>query len=247
MWSFGPPAANRMGPNYVSLMGDGIQFLDIIFFAMVAGFIFLRLRSVLGRRTGNERHRPDAFGVGRPAERSEEAVALPDRTGKPAARIEAEGKSWMDNSPAGAGLTQIKIADRRFDPAVFLEGAKQAYEMIVAAFAKGDRETLRMLLADDVHDNFISAIEERERQGQTLETTITAIKSADIAEARLDGKQAEITVKFVSDMVSVARDAQGEPVGGPGREREVTDIWSFGRDLSSKDPNWLLIATRSES
>jgi predicted lipid-binding transport protein (Tim44 family) len=229
-------------------MGDGIQFLDIIFFAMVAGFIFLRLRSVLGRRTGNERQRPDGFGLGRRRERNEDnVVALPDRGAKPAARTEAEAKLWAEDSPVGAGLTQIKIADHRFDPATFLDGAKQAYEMIVAAFAKGDRETLRMLLADEVHDNFIAAIEERERQGQTLETTITAIKRADIVEARLDGKHAEVTVKFVSDMVSVAKDSAGEPVGGPGREREVTDIWTFGRDTSSKDPNWFLIATRSES
>ncbi len=230
-------------------MGDGIQFLDIIFFAMVAGFIFLRLRSVLGRRTGNERQRPEApFGLGRRPERAEDnVVALPDRGARRQVGAEAETKLWAEDSPVGAGLTQIKIADHRFEPATFLDGAKQAYDMIVAAFAKGDRETLGMLLADEVRDNFVAAIEERERQGQTLETTITAIKRADIVEARLDGKQAEVTIKFVSDMVSVAKDSAGEPVGGSGGEREVTDIWTFGRDTSAKDPNWLLVATRSES
>lgn len=230
-------------------MGDGIAFLDIIFFAMVAGFIFLRLRSVLGRRTGNERQRPEApYGLGRRPEPAEDnVVALPDRGARPAAGPEADARLWAEDSPVGAGLTQIKIADHRFEPAAFLEGAKQAYDMIVTAFAKGDRETLRMLLADEVHDNFIAAIEERERQGQTLETTIALIKQTDIVEARLDGKQAEVTIKFVSDMVSVVRDTAGEPIGGPGAEREVTDIWTFGRDTSAKDPNWLLIATRSES
>ena len=226
-------------------MGDGF-LLDIIFFAMVAGFIFLRLRSVLGRRTGNERQRPDGFGAGRPApeRRDDNVVALPDR-GQAAAKG-ADAKLWAEDSPVGAGLTQIKIADHRFEPAVFLDGAKQAYEMIVAAFAKGDRDTLRMLLADEVYENFASAIAEREQQGHTLETTITAIKHADIVEARLEGRTAEVTVKFVSDMVSVTRDAAGEAVGGPSREREITDIWTFARDTSNKDPNWLLVATRSE-
>lgn len=230
------------------MMGDGIQFLDIIFFAMVAGFIFLRLRSVLGRRTGHERRRPDGFGLGPRPERAEDnVVALPDRAGRPGPKSEAEAKLWAEDSPVGAGLTQIKIADHRFEPASFLEGAKQAYEMIVAAFAKGDRETLRMLLADEVYENFVTAIDERERQGHSLETTITAIKRADIAEARLEGKTAEVTVKFVSDMVSVTKDAQGELVGGPGREREVTDVWTFARDTTAKDPNWALVATRSEN
>ena len=229
-------------------MGDGIQFLDIIFFAMVAGFIFLRLRSVLGRRTGNERQRPEGYGLGRRAERGEDnVVALPERAARAGHPTEADAKLWAEGSPVGAGLTQIKIADHNFDPATFLNGAKQAYEMIVDAFAKGDRETLRMLLADEVNENFTSAIEERERQGHKLETTIAAIKQADIVEARLDGKHAEVTIKFVSDMVSVTRDSAGEPVGAPGREREITDIWTFGRDTSSNDPNWLLVATRSEN
>lgn len=228
-------------------MGDGF-ILDIIFFAMVAGFIFLRLRSVLGRRTGNERPPPsDALGGKRPQERADDnVVALPDRAGRPPARS-ADAKLWAEDSPIGAGLTQIKIADHTFEPATFLEGAKQAYEMIVASFAKGDRETLRMLLADEVFENFSGAIDEREKLGQTLETTITRIKQADMAEARLDGRTAEITVKFVSDMVSVTRDASGEAVGGPAREREVTDVWTFARDTSAKDPNWLLVATRSEN
>lgn len=226
-------------------MGDGF-FLDIIFFAMVAGFIFLRLRSVLGRRTGNERRPTDAFAK-RPAERAEDnVVALPDRAGRAPAKG-ADAKLWAEDSPVGAGLTQIKIADHSFEPAGFLEGAKQAYEMIVASFAKGDRETLRMLLADEVFENFTGAIAEREKQGHTLETTITRIKQADIAEARMDGRMAEVTVKFVSDMVSVTKDSAGEPVGGPAREREVIDLWTFARDTSNKDPNWALVATRSES
>lgn len=230
-------------------MGDGFQFLDIIFFAMVAAFIVLRLRSVLGRRTGSERHRPDRFRLDQ-TQSEDNVVALPDRPGpspsEPSSKEDA--RLWADDSPIGAGLTQIKIADHAFEPARFINGARAAYEMVVAAFANGDRETLKMLVNDDVYQNFAGAIQQREDGEQTLETTIVAIETADIVEAELKGKIAEITVKFVSEMVSVLKDKDGEPVGSPGsHQREVTDIWTFSRDVSGRDPNWLLVATRSEN
>lgn len=228
-------------------MSDGLNFLDILLVAMVAGFIFLRLRSVLGRRTGHERQRPDAYRI---REGSEDGAVKPaDRepqAGDDGSR-EAEAALWAEDSPVGAGLTQIKIADHAFEPGRFVEGSRAAYDMIVTAFARGDRDTLRGLLSDDVYENFETAIEERESQQQRLETTITAIKSADIVDARMNGRNAEITVKFVSDMVSVLRNEKGENVGGQPQEREVTDIWSFARDTRARDPNWLLIATSSEN
>ncbi|MDP6344490.1 MAG: Tim44/TimA family putative adaptor protein [Alphaproteobacteria bacterium] len=233
-------------------MGEG-SFLDIIFLAMVAAFIFFRLRGVLGRRTGHERQhdrqRPDPYHVGESAA-DDNVISLPDRGGADAteAATEDEAKLWAEDSPVGSGLTQIKIADHRFEPAEFLGGARAAYEMVVGAFAEGDREALRGLLNDEVHDNFVAAIEEREEQGQSLETTIVAINSADIVEAELQGKMASVTVKFVSEMVSVLRDEDGETLPGqPGGTREVTDIWTFARDTSARDPNWLLIETRSEN
>ena len=119
--------------------------------------------------------------------------------------------------------------------------------MIVAAFAQGDRQTLRGLLNDEVYENFEAAISEREEAHQQLETTITSIKSTDIVDARLNGKIAEVTVKFVIDMISVLKDDKGEPVGTPAHEREVTDIWSFARDTGTRDPNWMLVATSSEN
>jgi predicted lipid-binding transport protein (Tim44 family) len=228
-------------------MGEGLGFLDIVLVAMVAGFIFLRLRSVLGRRTGHERQRHDPF---RPKEAGDDNVVnLPEREARAEnqRQREAEAALWADDSPVGAGLTQIKIADTRFEPAGFVEGARVAYDMIVAAFARGDRETMKQMLVDEVFENFAAAIDEREGQQQQMETTITRIKSADIADARMNGRQAEITVKFVSDMVSVLRNQAGENVGGAPQEREVTDIWTFARDTSARDPNWLLIATSSEN
>ena len=155
---------------------------------------------------------------------------------------------WADDSPIGAGLTQIKIADHSFEPDQFIEGARAAYEMIVAAFPAGDRDTLKMLLSPEVYQNFSAAIDEREEAGHTMESTIVALKKADIVEAELKDKTAEITVKFVSEMISVTRDSQGENLPGQSPvPREVTDIWTFARDAKSGDPNWLLVETRSEN
>jgi len=228
-------------------MGEGLNFLDIVLVAMVAGFIFLRLRSVLGRRTGHERQRPDPFHARESAE--DNVVNMPERDGRGEddRSREAEAELWAEDSPIGAGLTQIKIADHRFEPGGFVEGARAAYDMIVTSFAKGDRETLKQMLSDEVYENFETAIAERESQQQRMETTITAIKNADIVDARMNGRNAEITVKFVSDMISVLRDQSGDNVGGQPHEREVTDIWSFARDTRARDPNWTLIATSSEN
>lgn len=228
-------------------MSDGIGILDIVLVAMVAGFIFLRLRGLLGRRTGHERQRTDPYRL---QEGGEDGLATPSERERQAERDksrEAEAALWAEDSPFGAGLTQIKIADHGFEPGGFLEGGRAAYDMIVTAFARGDRATLRGLLSDEVYENFETAITERESQHQRLETTITQIKSADIVDARMNRATAEITVKFVSDMVSVLRDDKGENVGGAPQEREVTDIWTFARDTGKRDPNWLLIATSSEN
>jgi len=225
-------------------MGEGLQFLDIILFAMVAGFIFLRLRSVLGRRTGEERRRPNPYAPREnPAAPGEDnVVQLPER-----GRALPPPPPLPEGTPLSAALTQIRIADPQFEPTGFLQGARGAYEMIVDAFAKGDRETLRMLTSPEVFAGFDAAISERERNNQTMETAITAMKSVDIADAVLADGQAEVTVKFVSTTVSAIKDADGEPVGGLPREREVIDVWTFARDTRSRDPNWVLIATGTDS
>lgn len=226
-------------------MGDLPHYFDIILFAMVAAFLILRLRSVLGRRTGHER-RPDALKP-HPVERTGDkagnnvvplgarsaAAELPLATGKPPDAV-------------AAGLEQIRSADPAFDPAGFLEGARMAFEMIVAAFAAGDKTQLRPLLSDDVYKPFSDAITEREAAGETLETRILRLKSIDIAEAALVGRMARVTVKFVTDQINVLRAHDGSIVDGhPEEPTEKIDFWTFVRDTRSSDPNWVLTATAS--
>jgi predicted lipid-binding transport protein (Tim44 family) len=223
--------------------GDGLAFFDIIFFALVAGFLILRLRSVLGRRTGNEnqerwtsrlppRGGPAASG---PADRtpSDKVTVLPPR---PAAAAPA--------SPLDAAVAQIKQADPSFDPNRFLEGARGAFDMIVSAYAHGDTATLRPLLANDVFENFAAAIKGRQDAKQTLETTLIGIKSVDLLEARMEGRSAFVTVKFVSEQVNVTRNTGGEIVDGdPNHVAAITDVWTFARNTRASDPNWALVQT----
>ncbi len=215
-------------------MNDGFHFIDIIFFAVVAAFLVLRLRSVLGRRTGEERPPPDLT----PRRNTDNVIDLPGAR-KPAAEPEIAG-------PAGSGLTAIRAADPAFDPEVFLAGARAAFEMIVAAFAAGDSRTLRPLLSDEVYRNFAAAIESRARAGERLETKLVAIRAAEPAAAGLDGSLAHVTVRFVSEQVNVVRRADDTVAeGDPDHAAEVVDEWTFHRDLRSANPNWALVATRS--
>jgi len=225
-------------------MGNGFQFLDIIFFALIAGFIILRLRSVLGKRTGHEQRDADPFRARRasgpepqPAELgADNVIALPGQNGGAVAA----------DSPLGAGLTQIRVADPRFDAADFLEKAKAAFEYIVTGFAAGEASKLKPLLSREVFDGFATAIRERERKGETLETTIVRLKEAELVEAGMEGRTASITVKYVSEQINVTRDAKGEAVAGdPNRITETVDIWTYERNTRSSDPNWLLVATET--
>ena len=220
-------------------MAEG--FIEIIFFAMVAVFIILRLRSVLGRRNGQERPPKSAFS--RAANPEDNVVTLPDRSD------EAPGapEPAPDDSLA-AHLARLGAADPTFEPDSFLEGARTAYDLVLTSFASADTDTLRALLDDDVYDDFRRAIQSREQRDDTLETTVVATKSTDIVEASARGRFAEVTVKFVSEIVNVTRDSEGEVVSGNSRDvQDVTDYWTFVRDVKSRDPNWKLVATRSEN
>ena len=226
-------------------MGEGFQFIDIILFAMIAAFLILRLRSVLGRRQDNGAPPSDPFSGGSQHEPQEDnVVQLPDQSepldldGEPATREPA--------TPLEAGFTQIRIADPAFDQEEFLVGARTAFEFVIQAFAEGDTETLESLLNDEVYQNFLSAIRSREAANETLENTLVRIRAADAIEAYMDGAVAFVTMKIVSEQVNVTRDAAGEVTDGdPGHITEITDIWTFGRDTNSRDPNWELVATRS--
>ena len=232
-------------------MGEGFQFFDIIIFAAIAAFLVLRLRGVLGKRTGHEQpNKYDPFRKEKSEEGSQDKVIqLPDRgTGPAEATDEDEEPVAEPGSPVAAGLTQIKLADRSFEPAGFIQGARMAFEMVIGAFAQGDTRTLRPLLSNDVYEDFAGAIKAREEANETLETTLVGIDEADIIEAELQGKTAFVTVKFVSEQVNVTRDAKGEVVDGDeSHVASITDIWTFARNTRSRDPNWTLVATRSSN
>jgi predicted lipid-binding transport protein (Tim44 family) len=224
-------------------MGDGFQFLDILLLGAIAGFIALRLRAVLGQRTGHEQKRrrpPYTDKDGAPVKDGEGAddnvVALPRRDAPEAA------------PPADlaleAALAPLRAVDPDFDAAEFIGGAKAAYEMVVTAFAAGDKETLRPLLSREVFNDFAGAIDDRAKRGETMETTFVGLRGATITETQVNNRIAEVTVKFESELISVTRDAQGHVVGGHANSvDQVTDIWTFARDTRSRDPNWTLIAT----
>jgi predicted lipid-binding transport protein (Tim44 family) len=237
-------------------MQDVFDIYTIIFLAL-AVFIFLRLRSVLGQRTGRERPPYDPYSA-RDAVRGsagDKVVALPPRvveqaakpTDKPAEPAEPVDR-WKGIAPAGsavsAGLDAILAADKSFDPRHFVTGARTAYEMIVAAFAQGDRRTLRDMVSKEVFDSFDQVIREREVRGEVTETRFVSIDSTEVTAAEVRGRTALITVRFVSQLVSVTRDKAGNVTdGNPDGVSDVTDIWTFARDVTSRDPNWKLVAT----
>jgi predicted lipid-binding transport protein (Tim44 family) len=230
-------------------MGNGLPFLDIILLAMFAGFVILKLRGVLGKRTGLERPPHDPF-ADEPAEApegrsndNEKVVRLPGRKAGAEGVEDAAEPAAANTLPAG--IMQIKLADRDFDEREFLHGAKAAFAMIVEAFAQGDADGLRPLLSTELYGSFAAALEARERAEESQETTIVTIRSADIVEAALEDDVAMVTVEFVTEQVKVTRNAEGEVVDGdPDRIDTLTDIWTFARDTGSDDPNWELVATR---
>jgi len=221
--------------------------IDLILFAMVAAFLVLRLRSILGRRTGFERPpQPiEPTGAGEAVTRTIDTRA--EETLPPPALPGGVVRGLPDPaSPAGRTLARIRTVDPSFDPMVFLQGAEGAFRMIVQAFAQGDRDTLRGLLAPDVYAGFEAAITARERAGERQRTEIVAIRELSILEADLRGTFATIGVRFVSDQISVTFGPDGSIVAGSEAVTELVDIWSFARDLTSPDPVWHLVGTRSE-
>ncbi|ESR26049.1 Tim44/TimA family putative adaptor protein [Lutibaculum baratangense] len=231
-------------------------FFDIytLLFLVLAVVVFLRLRSVLGRRTGQERPPFDPYSRTSEAPASnDKVVTLPQRQGdtRPASRDAAAARhDWGEFAPAGTplakGFDAIHAADRTFDPKGFLQGAGAAYEMIVTAFAEGDRKTLKNLLSPEVYENFERAITDRESRGETMSSSFVGIDKAEIKDAGVSGRDAFVTVRFVSELVTVTRDRDGEIIAGdPKRVDETVDVWTFARDTSSRDPNWRLVETSS--
>lgn len=227
-----------------------------IFFLVAAVVIFIQLRNVLGRRTGNERPPFDPYTAGRRREAKdaleapENVVSLPRKRtpGEAApdvyASIDAVAKPDTD---LNRGLRAIKDADPSFDPKGFVDGAKMAYEMIVMAYADGDRKTLKNLLSRDVYDGFVAAIGEREARSEKVQSSFVGINKADIVAAEMKGTEAHVTLRIVSELISATRDKAGAVIDGdPETVAEVKDVWTFARDTRSRDPNWKLVATEEE-
>jgi predicted lipid-binding transport protein (Tim44 family) len=215
-----------------------VDIYTIIFLAL-AVFIFLRLRSVLGQRTGSERPPYDraAPNVVQRTQDNNNVVPMP-------------GDRWKDiaepGTPLAAGLDAIAAHDPSFDPRHFISGARGAYEMIVLAFANGDRRALKDLLSSEVYDSFEAVIKDREKHEQKTETRFVSIDKAELVGAEARDRAAQLTVRFVSQMISVTRDKTGAIVdGNPDKVADITDVWTFARDTSSRDPNWKLVGTGS--
>jgi predicted lipid-binding transport protein (Tim44 family) len=220
--------------------------VDLILFAMVAAFLVLRLRSILGRRTGYERPQREGQGAYDPkAERGATGDNVVDFPGVQGQTGGARRALPDPRSPMGQALMRIRGVDPSFDPSGFLDGAEGAFRMIVDAFARGDRQTLRMLLADDTYRGFEGEISRREAAGETQRSEVRAMQDMGIEAADLRGTVADVTIRFVSDQVNVTTAKDGSFVAGAEGVTELTDIWTFQRDLRNEDPTWKLVATQS--
>ncbi|MEW9617306.1 Tim44/TimA family putative adaptor protein [Shinella sp. S4-D37] len=225
-----------------------------IFFLVAAVVIFLQLRSVLGRRTGSERPPFDPYSKRETASEADSAdrgkvVTLPRRDGtdgeeNPYASVDSFA---APGTPLNEQLRQLVKVDPSFNPKEFVNGARMAYEMVVVAFADGDRKALKNLLSREVYEGFDAAISERESKGEVVRSSFVGIEKADIVSAEAKDSEANVTLRIVSQLISATYDKAGTLVEGDAETvAEVNDLWTFARDTRSRDPNWKLIATESE-
>lgn len=236
-------------------MDGSLDTFTIVLLA-VAVVIFLKLRSVLGRKTGHERPPFEPYqragqrpgGAPKPPEPATSMSRRAEDDGnarKPVSAEERIGEAVAADSAARSGLVAIANADPAFDADHFVSGAKAAYEMIVMEFAAGNRKALKPLLSPEVYDGFVAAIGEREGRGEKVETRFVGFNRAEIVDAELRNKTAHVTVRFLSQLITATRNRAGELIeGDPMRVRELVDIWTFARDVPSVNPNWRLIATQ---
>jgi predicted lipid-binding transport protein (Tim44 family) len=223
-------------------MGASSGFpLDLVLFGMIAAFLVLRLRSILGRRTGFER-----TSQANPPAQGPAAAQAPVIEGRAEPPAQAPSRPLPDpESAVGQTLARMRTIDPSLDVTRFLNGAEKAFQLIVGAFANGDRAALRSLLSDDTYRAFAQAIEAREAAGQVQVTEIRRIESVTIESAELRGSVADVIVRFVSDQVSLTRDKDGHVITGTDAVTEIVDLWTFERDLVTHDPTWRLIGARS--
>jgi predicted lipid-binding transport protein (Tim44 family) len=210
--------------------------VEIVVLAMVAGFLALRLYSVLGKRTGHEQPLPPAM---------EERTLKPAVTAVDSARGAAPAaRDTVFESDAASGVRAIIAAEPSFDVGRFVEGAKAAYQMILEAYWRGDAGQLEGLTSDDVRRAFAESIAERNTAGHVLDNRLVTIEKATILSAELNGRDAQVTVRFEADIATVTRDADGNVIAGSLSDAvPTTDVWTFARTLRSDDPNWILVDT----
>jgi predicted lipid-binding transport protein (Tim44 family) len=219
-----------------------------LFFLAIAVVIFFRLRSVLGKRTGEERPPFDPYTAREEAETGgDKIVTLPTARARQAADPDDQiGGVVKPGSAVEGALKTLLSADPSFHAREFVDGARMAYEMIVTAFASGDKATLQPLLDEEVYQGFVQAIDERNEAGENVDFTFIGLDKSDIVEAELADKIAQITMRFKSQLISVTKDSDGRVIDGdPTEVTEMTDIWTFARDVSTGDPNWKLVATEA--
>jgi predicted lipid-binding transport protein (Tim44 family) len=251
---FGADCSAGPSPALIRKQCD-VDIYTIIFLAL-AVFIFLRLRNVLGQRTGTERPPYDraARDVVQGAQ-DNNIVPMPGKVIDPAppapsATVTPPTDRWKGlaepGTPLALGLDAVAALDTSFDPQHFISGARGAYEMIVLAFANGDRRALKDLLSSEVYESFEAVIRDREKHEQKTETRFVSIDKAELVSAEVRDRTAQLTVRFVSQMISVTRDKTGAIVdGNPEKVTDITDVWTFARDSTSRDPNWKLVGTGS--
>ncbi len=221
------------------------QLLDLFLIAMVAGIILFRLYTVLGRRTGHERPPQDNYRLSRNPEAP--APAADDNVVTLPGVKRADAVADKPADPVARGILDIKLADRGFEIEHFVSGARSAYEMIVTAFANGDRAALRPLLSDEVYKAFDAAIGARESRHEKIAFTFVGFKDTKIVQAVLKNRSAEVTVAFGAQFISATSDAGGAVIEGDAKSvRDVTDVWTFARDTRARDPNWTLVATSGD-
>jgi predicted lipid-binding transport protein (Tim44 family) len=226
----------------------------------IAIVIFWRLGSLLGRRTGNERPPFDPYSSRDALEKSaangkiadSSRTRQPAKPGSPSAKAPSaesvpvwEGYA-AKNTALAKGLEKLAAADTNFEPRSFIEGAKAAYEIVIQAFARGDTQALKPLLSVEVMDGFSQDIDRRNEAGEKFESSLVGIVKTVFVKVDVIGRKAVVTLRFVSELISVRRNKSGEIIDGDDKKiREITDVWTFERDVASSDPNWILVATES--
>ncbi|MBO9581570.1 MAG: Tim44 domain-containing protein [Sphingobium sp.] len=211
----------------------------IVILAMIFALLALRLFAVLGRRTGHEQRQ-----LPTPAD----DLAIAPRAATPA-KGDARNDAGRDADsavavPAQTGLRTLIQLDRSFDVAQFLVGARSAYGMILEAYWSGDRETLRRYCDPEVFAAFESAIDEREAAGHKLENRLVRIEGANISDVHVDHGQAHVSVRFEADISAITKDKDDTVIAGSLVDAvQTVEIWTFARDVRSRDPNWLLVET----